>query len=206
MNGDGKPDLILGGDAGWDTAKNGQNWVLFNDGKGKFSYQNAAKLPTSLYGNDTTTTGILPMDVNGDGKLDLILAETDRFYNASAIQILINDGKGNFTDETAKRLPPDTKQDKGPWIKSLVAADVNGDGAMDFYIQGMLKPSLTGKINFIWLNDGKGNFTPVDNSVIDGETPDQLSIIDANKDGKLDIVWVKSHLDGNLLYKTFLQN
>ena len=203
VNGDNYPDLILGANAGWDIAKNGQNLVLFNDGKGKF--QNVTKLPTSLFGQDTTNTGILPMDLNGDGKLDLVLAETNRNYSGTAIQILINDGKGKFTDETDKRMPADTKQDRGPWIKSLVAADINGDGAMDFYVRGMPKPSLSGNIKFAWLNDGKGNFTPIDTGIIDGDIPHQISFIDVNKDGKLDIVNITPRADNALQYQTYLQ-
>lgn len=205
VNADGKPDLVLGGDAGWDNAKNGKNWVLFNDGKGHFSYQNGVKLPDTFFGEDTNTTSILAMDVNTDGKVDLILAETNRGYTGTAIQVLINDGKGNFTDETSQRMPADTKQDRGPWFKKLIAADINGDGALDFYVQGMPKPAITGNNKLFWLNDGKGKFTSVDTGIIDGDTPDQVSMIDTNKDGKLDIVNVKSHLDGNLLYQTYLQ-
>lgn len=155
VNGDGKPDLVLGGDAGWDKEKNGKNWVLFNDGKGRFSYQNGVKLPETLFGEDTNTTSILAMDVNTDGKIDLILAETNRGYSGIGIQILVNDGKGNFTDETNQRLPADTKQDRGPWLKKLIAADINGDGAMDFYVQGMLKPAITGNNKLFWLNEDR---------------------------------------------------
>ena len=204
-NGDGKPDLVLGGSAGMDIQKNGKNWVLFNDGKGHFSYQNGVKLPDPAFGDDTNTTSILPMDVNGDGKVDLILAETNRGYSGTAIQVLINDGKGNFTDETSQRMPAETKQDRGPWFKSLIAADINGDGALDFYVQGMPKPAITGNNKLFWLNDGQGKFTSVDTGIIEGDVPNEVAMIDTNKDGKLDVVVIRSHLDGNLLYQTYLQ-
>jgi len=98
LNGDGYPDLILGGDGDQNYAGS----VYFNDGKGGFR-TTEYKLPAGLFGaKNTITVDVLPFDVDGDGKVDLVLSQTANspFYAGSKLQILINKGNGTSAKKT----------------------------------------------------------------------------------------------------------
>ncbi len=114
VDGDGDLDLVVGlaGTYG------GQNRLLLNDGKGKFSDATKALLPS--YPDSTYT--VLLEDVDGDGDLDIL------FGNTKQDRICLNDGKGRFTDATAAMFPAKTGfQDGGV----LGAGDLDGDGDID---------------------------------------------------------------------------
>jgi hypothetical protein len=107
---------------------------------------------------------VQPIDLNGDGRPDLILsvtnggaAGTSDFYTVGYLQVLINDGGGHFHDETAVRLPQST-QPNGGWIKFVQAIDLTGDGAADLVTQWWSPTGITTKI---FLNDGAGKFSSV---------------------------------------------
>jgi hypothetical protein len=128
VNGDGYPDLILGGDDAVERSA-----VLLNDGNGYFHF--FEWLPPKLYGPNALVLSIASTDVNGDGAPDLLLAETqqDPYYIGSKIQVLINDGQGHFTDETATRFPDEPNAQS--WPDRLVLEDLNGDGTADLFLQ-----------------------------------------------------------------------
>lgn len=128
VNGDGHPDLIVGGDEQIERSA-----VLLNDGHGNFSF--SEWLPPKLYGRDALVMDIVAAEVNGDGAVDLLLAETQSnpYYIGSKIQVLINDGHGHFTDETKTRLPNQPQAQS--WPDRLLAEDFNDDGKPDLAIQ-----------------------------------------------------------------------
>lgn len=103
-NGDGYADLYAGsggyGDLLPDDARL-QDRLYLNDGKGNFR---KASLPALR----TSTGCVVAGDFKGDGKFDMFVGgrvvpghypETPRSY------LLVNDGKGNFTDQTARLAP-----------------------------------------------------------------------------------------------------
>ena len=78
--------------------------IAFNNGKGNFSIK---KLPVPV--QFSSVKAILPLDVNADGFTDLVMGGNEFGFqpqlgrlDASDGDVLINDGKGNFTvlDET----------------------------------------------------------------------------------------------------------
>src|SRR5690606_543658 len=90
-------------------------------------------------------------DVDGDGDLDIVVAQD--FNRIPAL--LINDGKGNFTNETAIRLP------QIPLSSSRVQlADVDNDGDLDLYFTngGSVNRWGSGQ-GKLYINDGNGFFT-----------------------------------------------
>jgi FG-GAP-like repeat/FG-GAP repeat len=128
VNGDGHPDLIVGGDEQVERSS-----VLLNDGRGNFNF--FEWLPPKLYAPDALVMDIVPTDVSGDGAVDLLLAETQHqpYYIGSKIQVLINDGDGHFTDETKTRLPAQPQAES--WPNRLLVEDFNDDGKPDLAIQ-----------------------------------------------------------------------
>jgi hypothetical protein len=95
LNGDGKPDLVVA-NAPTDASLTGA-WlqVLINDGDGTFRDETATRLP----GQDPSNTShwiAFPelVDVNGDGKLDLLTHfDGDASVPSPAF---LNDGRGDF--------------------------------------------------------------------------------------------------------------
>ena len=88
------------------------------------------------------------VDVDGDGDLDLFTVEGSASAAPFANRLLINDGTGVFTDESATRLPP------GPPANSTEVdfADIDDDGDLDAIVSN-LGP------NQLLVNDGTGHFT-----------------------------------------------
>ena len=93
--------------------------VLLGDGAGGFTLQ-ATSFSTG--GPCSGPRSVAVADVNGDGKPDALLANSD----VSTLAILMGDGKGSFTLQTAS---PSTGVDSSPI--SVAVADVNGDGKPD---------------------------------------------------------------------------
>jgi hypothetical protein len=94
--------------------------------------------------------GVAAGDVNGDGFLDLFLAQWHEFSDAGpdGSRLFLNGGDGTFTDVTAAAglvLGNDKR-----WQPLL--ADLNGDGAIDIYSTVDAGP------NRLWLNQGAGTF------------------------------------------------
>ncbi len=118
FSGDGVPDLFVG--TRLRAAKYPESEpsrLLINDGKGKFT---AGALPPSL--SSALVTGACAADVDGDGHSDLLIA------TEWGPILYLHQIKGKLEDWTAQ-ANLDTLT--GFW-NSVVAADVDGDGDLDF--------------------------------------------------------------------------
>ena len=118
-----------------------ENQVLINDGTGTFT--TALNLP----GGAKNTSVVSTADLNGDGKTDIIIGNTD-LENGVENQVLINDGSDTFTTTTALSLPGGAQL-----TRSIATADLNGDGKADIIIGN------SGQENQVLINDGSGTFT-----------------------------------------------
>ncbi|AVH85083.1 hypothetical protein RsoM2USA_155 [Ralstonia phage RsoM2USA] len=130
MNGDGYPDLIVGADQSSQAA----GAVYLNDGAGGFQ-TTPIILPTGSFGSkNTITLGIKVMDVDGDGKPDLILEQTSQapYYTQSRLQVLKNAGS-SFTDITSSVIP--NQHTNNSWAQYLHLVDLNGDGKLDLLLE-----------------------------------------------------------------------
>ena len=120
INGDGYPDLFVGGRViPGRYPETPQSYILINDGKGHFSDQ------TGIYNAAIRNIGMITdaawADMNGDGKPDLILAG-----EWMPIMIFINKN-GKLVDETKSYFD---KKYTG-WWNCLTISDINHDGHPD---------------------------------------------------------------------------
>jgi len=168
VDGDGDLDVFI-------ANRNSQNKLLINDGSGNFADETASRLPAD---SDTSIEGVFG-DADGDGKPDILVINND-----SQNRLLINDGSGNFTDETASRLPIGLYADNDGAF-----GDVDGDSDLDIVIGCA---AIAGCQNRLLINDGTGVFADETllrmPSMIDTSPEIELGISDVDGDGDLDIV------------------
>ncbi|MEP0713613.1 MAG: VCBS repeat-containing protein, partial [Algoriphagus sp.] len=143
FNGDGHQDLFLGSGGyhdylGSDEAL--QDRLYLNDGTGKLTRQST--FPAYKFSTGTAQA----LDVNADGKLDLFVGARmipGRYPIIPESKLLINDGQGNFTDQSKSYLPT---MGKLGLITSSELIDLNSDGKMDLVLAGEYM-SITALVN-----------------------------------------------------------
>ena len=109
VNGDGRPDLIV-------ATSGGAAYLYVNDGNADpYNTLAAIQLPGVNGGN---FAGLALADVNGDNHPDLIVANS-----TGNNELLIGDGKGNFTLDTTHSLGTDGT--------AVAVGDLTGDGLAD---------------------------------------------------------------------------
>ncbi|MEO6980258.1 MAG: VCBS repeat-containing protein, partial [Mucilaginibacter sp.] len=137
-NGDGKPDLYVCSGGYGDYLQNDpllQDRLYINDGKGNFTRSKDA-LPSML----SSKSCIKVADINGDGYPDLFAGGRmvpGRYPETPESYILINDGKGNFTDKTAAYNP--ALKNIG-MVTDAAWVDMNGDKKPDLVVVGEWMP------------------------------------------------------------------
>lgn len=129
-------------------------------------------------------------DVTGNDRPDLFFVD---YSNNLEDRLLINDGNGFFTDETALRMTAAMSQSAFGTAGEIF--DINGDGALDIIKCNTLGGSPN-SIRVIY-NDGTGFFDFMDH-VYTG-APYMMATGDLNNDGRLDIYVVDDNQDHYLL-------
>ncbi|MHB1309865.1 MAG: FG-GAP-like repeat-containing protein, partial [Limisphaerales bacterium] len=158
-----------------------------------------------------TDTGIQPMtpswgDINGDGFLDLIIADLGRVENWSRVLepkvplVYLNNQDGTFRRAT--------EADIGPLATSAVAggmanwADYDNDGRLDFFQQAWIEPCgvFRGEL------DGKFSRVTADigiNQPLAGWGPWGYSWVDYDRDGFLDLYLATGGIDSKAFDQLF---
>jgi hypothetical protein len=162
VNGDGKPDLIVTNLSGHSVG------VLLGNGDGTFQAQRTFAVGTS----QSYPMSVAVMDVNGDGKQDLVVAN-DSF--TGTVSVLLGNGNGTFQPQQLFAAGTD------PY--SVAVADVNGDGKQDLVVAN----NGAGSSVSVLLGNGNGTFQSQKNFATD-PYPRCVVVTDVNGDGKLDIV------------------
>jgi len=182
FNGDGIPDLAVANQCGSDEFCNSNGTITILLGNGDGTFTAAASVATG-YSPRSVALG----DFNGDGKLDLAVANHcggDASCANGTISILLGNGNGTFTAAAS----PAT----GSGPSSVAVGDLNGDGKLDLAVANFGSNAVT-----ILLGDGTGNFTATATPAATGGTPASVAVADFNGDGRLDLAVANS--GGNTL-------
>ena len=164
FNGDGKPDLVTA------NADDGTISVLLNNGNKTFQ----RKRDFATGGTGTTPYSVATGDFNGDGKLDVAVAN----HGTGSVAILLGRGDGTF--QTALN----TVVAAGDQPLVVVVADFNGDGKRDVVVA---ETTSGGGDVSILLGNGDGTLQ-APRVLVTGLATVTVATGDFNKDGKADLV------------------
>ena len=175
IDGDGDEDAVLGRQYVAGFVPGSQlslmsNRVYLADGSGDFV--DATALEPPLPDVDHRAVGCAMGDLDGDGRLDAIVAYEEQSLgsNDPAVQVYRNTGPGTFEGFTGI-VPNDATVPSG-----VELGDADGDGDLDAFVYG--RPDFDGSDGGVQLytNDGAASFTraflPGVNTVLDFEAAD----------------------------------
>jgi Bacterial Ig-like domain (group 3)/FG-GAP-like repeat/Abnormal spindle-like microcephaly-assoc'd, ASPM-SPD-2-Hydin len=131
----------------------------------------------------TTPQGVAVADFNGDGKLDMAVANN----GGGTVSILLGNGNGTFTTASTPSA--------GSGANWVAVGDFNRDGNVDLAVANLGSTGANGVS--ILLGDGTGHFTLKSPSSTTGNAPFCLVVGDFNHDGKLDLA-VANSLDNTV--------
>ena len=160
FNGDGEPDVAVNSNS-YSLGTYGIA-ILFGNGDGTL------QSPPSLY---SAGQGGVPiaLDVNGDGKPDLVV------WGTSLLTAIINQGNGIFPAHSSYLLPQ--------YPYSAVVGDFNGDGKPDVVVTIFNNPGFAS----VFLGNGDGTFQPHQDIQVEPD-PNLMAAGDFNNDGHLDLI------------------
>lgn len=152
VNGDGLPDLYIGGAAG----QPGQLYLQTKSGE-------FVKKPEKIFEDFAgfEDVAVLFFDCDHDGDLDLLICPGGNCFPPMSkemqLRLYKNDGKGNFT------LDPTAFPNNSSNISVAIPYDFNGDGYVDLFVGGRSEPRDYGvtPTSYLFVNDGKGHFTDI---------------------------------------------
>jgi hypothetical protein len=161
VNGDGKPDILVGNDNG---TSEGSVGVLIGNGDGTFE-----SVKTYRTGGHSVNS-IAVADVNADGRLDVLVLQ------AEGVAVLLGNGDGSFQAPISH--PIDLRDLYG--IGAIAVSDLNADGHPDLVVALPLGVGVL-------FGNGDGTFGPVQPYSL-GPEVSSIVVADVNRDGKPDLV------------------
>jgi hypothetical protein len=173
LNGDGKLDVVVANSYYSDTVG-----VLLGNGDGTLK-------PVVTYSTGGGPSSVVVADVNGDGNPDILVSTSSCYGCADGlVGVLLGNGDGTFQ-------PVVTYSSGGYDARSIVVADLNGDGKVDVAVANLCGAaedcSGTSSLGVL-LGNGDGTFKPAVTFSSGGPGTDSVAAADVNGDGKLDLV------------------
>ena len=137
VDNDGDQDLYIGSGGNEFYGKNEalQDRLYLNDGKGNFQLSKNALPPIF-----NQTACVKPADFDGDGDIDLFVGSRSVSVNygkAADSYLLVNDGQGNFTDNSNVLAPKFTKLGM---VTDAIWSDIDNDKDLDLIVVGEWMP------------------------------------------------------------------
>src|SRR5437867_2599275 len=166
VNGDGRLDLAVANY--YDPANNNSGTVSVLVGNGDGTFQ-----PAQSFAVGSPHSSVALGDVNGDGRLDLAVANNgDPYRDQGSVSVLLGNGDGTFQPAQSFAVG------RGP--VSVAAGEVNGDGRLDLALA-----SGSNTVSVL-LGNGDGTFQ-VAPTFVAGAEPTSVAVGDFNGDGKTDL-------------------
>jgi hypothetical protein len=179
VNGDGRPDLV----AAYYYNGYSQLTVFTNlSPTGASPFYSAAASHTYQITSGASPISLVAADVNGDGKVDMIIANNN---NPGTLSVMTNNGYGVFALASSPVV--------GAYPHAVTAADVNGDGKVDLISAnwGLPTNTVNGQLNWgtlsVLTNNGSGVFTNTA-TFSTGKGPTAVVTLDVNSDGRPDLI------------------
>ena len=183
LNGDGLVDLI--------QRSNTQSAVLINNGSGQNTNTGIWNLSLKFaFSNNGVDTGVRTVDLNGDGRVDIIKQQNCTSENCSGV--LLNNGNGWTVSNMWNLNTNFAIIDNNNFSNGVEFADLNGDGLNDV----IKRQNCTGiTCDAVVLNNGSGwtNSTgvwnlPIDYAFVSSGIDQGVRLVDLNGDGLVDVI------------------
>jgi len=133
----------------------------------------SATLNRTSFGGGNSPRAVVSGDFNGDGKLDLAVAN----YADNTVEIFLSNGDGTFNNGLV------TATGRGP--DAMVVGDLNGDSKLDLAVANQTDSTI-----LIFAGNGDGTLAPISTLRVGTTAPVWLGAADFIGNGKLDLAVV----------------